>query len=188
MTSVRPGAYDLYAELLDYPQPDLARTAERAGLRELAEWAAGLDSREVEEVYTRTFDLHAPCCLEVGWHLFGETYRRGGFLVKLTVACREHGVAPGTELADHLSVLLRLVSRLGDDEDPRGLVEEAILPAIDKMIAALDGAGAGAANPYRALLAAVDARLRGDHRISRAEPAPGAARHLPLYAYPEVER
>jgi nitrate reductase molybdenum cofactor assembly chaperone NarJ/NarW len=173
--------YDALAELLDYPQPDLADAAERAGLSDFAAWAAGVDARELEEVYTRTFDLSAPCCLELGWHLFGETYKRGEFLVRMTVAARAHGVVPGTELADHLAVVLRLLGRLGPDEDARGLVEEAVLPAIEKMIAAV------ADNPYRGLLAAVETRLRADFElpfVAKQEPP----RRLPLYDYPEVER
>ncbi len=183
-TAGRAAVYELYAELLDYPQPDLARTAERAGLDDFAAWAAGVDPRELEEVYTRTFDLSAPCCLELGWHLFGETYKRGEFLVRMTVAGRAHGVSPGTELPDHLSVVLRLLARLGEDEDPRGLVEEAILPALEKMIASVTGTGE---NPYRALLASLETRLRDDFDVPRAAAAPASV-HLPLYAYPEVER
>ncbi len=36
-----------------------------------------------EELYTRTFDLNPVCALEIGWHLFGEDYERGAFLVRM---------------------------------------------------------------------------------------------------------
>lgn len=183
-TAASKHPYELYAELLDYPQPDLAAAAERAGVPELAAWAAGVSYREVEELYTRTFDLQPPCCLEVGWHLFGESYKRGSFLVKMTVAAREHGVEPGVEMPDHLSVVLRLLPRLGPDEDARGLVEEAVLPAMEKM---LEGFGDRQGNPYRALLVAVAERLRRDYDVRPAVTPPPQV-HLPVYSYPEVER
>jgi len=172
--------YDLLARLLEYPGPNLARLAAGAagerpgdkGLAAFAAWAEAADPRGAEELYTRAFDLHAPCCLEVGWQLFGESYKRGSFLVRLRQAARRHGVGEGTELPDHLIIVLRLLGRLGDDEDPRGLVEEAIVPALVKMQAGLDAAGDDFA-PYRALLAAVQGRLCADFGVA---PAPAAHR------------
>lgn len=167
--------YELLAALLEYPGPDLlaaaasARTAlaarspeAAAALESFACGIAPLDPGEVEELYTRTFDLLAPCCLDVGYQLFGETYQRGSFLVKLREATRRHGIETGSELPDHLPVMLRLLARLDRAGDPRGLAEEAILPALGRMRAALgDGA-----NPYAALLAAIDTSLRADFSIA----------------------
>lgn len=198
--------YELLAELLEYPGPGLTDAAEqcRAALAEkhpaaaqavedFAAWAAGVDPRDAEELYTRTFDIQAPCCLELGWQLFGETYKRGGLLVKLRVALREHDVEPGSELPDHLSVVLRLLPRLAPAEDPRGLVEEAVVPGVAKMAAALQGAASDAGatpSPYLGLLRAVDLVLRADYDVSAdagaASRPNGTNRLLPIFT-PEME-
>ena len=159
---------DHLAALLDYPEPDVLAQAERAR-GALAEWpaaaaeleafaahVAGCDPREVEELYTRTFDIMATCCLDVGYQLFGETYKRGLFLVKMRDACRRHGVDARTELPDHLPVVLRLLARLAPEDEPEELVREVLLPAVGKMLLPFHDAP----NPYAGLLRAVDAVLR----------------------------
>ena len=37
---------------------------------------------QIQELYTRTFDINPVCTLEIGWHIFGEDYARGALLVK----------------------------------------------------------------------------------------------------------
>jgi nitrate reductase delta subunit len=188
-----PGApahpYDLLAELLEYPGPDVfaravsaraalaARSPEAAAAIEaFASDIAPLDPAEVEELFTRTFDILAPCCLDVGYQLFGETYKRGLFLVKLRQETRSHGIETGPELPDHLPVVLRLLARLEPTDDPRGLAVEAILPALGKMRATFgDGT-----NPYAALLAAVDAVLRADFSIAEEPRVRSPSVHLPI--------
>ncbi len=48
---------------------------------------------EVEEAFTRTFDVNPACALEVGWHLFGEEYTAAMFLVRMREELRKHGSA-----------------------------------------------------------------------------------------------
>ena len=185
--------YDGLADLLGYPDavfPALAhdtrtdvaiRSPEAAAaLSVFVDTTAALSAAEMEELYTRTFDLQAPCCLEVGWQIFGDTYNRGSFLVRLRLAARDHGVAEASELPDHLATILRVIGRLHDDEDPRGLVQEAVLPAVEKMRASFgDGT-----NPYRSVLDAIATLLASDFAIDRAALRRGP-RHLPL-ARPEM--
>jgi len=183
-------AYDLLARLVEYPDDDLEALAAAArdalaGTPEAADalarfcaWAGALDPREREEQYIRTFEVQARCCLEAGWHLFGESYKRGALLVKLRVAGRDHRVPASTELPDHLSVLLRLLGRLGPDDDPRGLVEEVILPAVGKMVAALGGEQP---SPYHGVLDAIARALREHFHVEVAAPARNGAVHLPMF-------
>lgn len=184
--------YERLADLLAYPD-DLAtraaaareavapRSAEAAAtLSTLVDDAHRVTPTEMEEIYTRTFDVQAPCCLEVGWQIFGDTYKRGSFLVRLRLAERDHDLSEGSELPDHLATVLRLLARLGDDEEPRSLVEEAVLPAVEKMRASLSQL----ANPYRAVLDAVATLLAADFAIDRAA-AKKAVRHLPV-AHSEI--
>jgi len=172
--------YDVVAALLEYPDAGHATLCELAieRVRERAPRAAsrladhltlvrGEDVRALEEMYTRCFDLQAAVCLEVGWQIFGETYTRGSFLVKLRQALRVHAVPEGGELPDFLPVVLRLLARLPSDEDPRGLVKEAVLPAIAKMLQGLPET-----HPYALLLDATRYLLAADFRIERMPEAP----------------
>ncbi len=107
----------------------------------------------LQELYTRTFDLNPECSLEAGWHLFGEEYERGSFLVKMREELRRHGIPESTELPDHLTHALRLAARMEPGE--ARAFSEFILPAVDKMLAGL----AGKNNPYEDVLKAVRAAL-----------------------------
>ena len=52
----------------------------------------GLSTDELQELFTRTFDLNPACTLEIGWQLYGEDYRRGEFLVQMRQGLREKGL------------------------------------------------------------------------------------------------
>ncbi len=134
------------AEVLEYPTSDLGEQC-RALSRLLEEDRPGaahamddfgtaieaLPLSRLEEIYAATFDVNPVCCLYVGYHLFGESYKRGAFMARLNADFREHGFEPGNELPDHLPVILRYLSVL-DDPGPRSwLMEEAVLPALTKI-------------------------------------------------------
>lgn len=150
--------------LLRYPDAGLAArlAAAKAEAPEAArealaafEAAAGSSSlHELEELYTRTFDMNPDCSLEVGWHLYGEQYERGAFLVKMRERMKALGVPEDHELPDHLSHALAVWSRLEPSEAKR-FAEECLAPAVAKVIA---GLGDGP-NPFRHLLAAVQASV-----------------------------
>lgn len=173
------GALSLLAELLRYPGEDLPEVAGRC-LRALApgsagaaaveafrSWAAGGDLADREELYARTFDLHPPHCLDLGYQLFGESYKRGAFLVRVQAAVRERAIPQGAELADHLTVVLPLLEALPADS-ARALADEAVLPALDKVL----GAFADQDNPYRRLLEAARALLMERFQIAQVGPLP----------------
>ncbi len=151
--------------LLSYPRrerfsADLARAGGRlveAGESEAAEalqaFAAAAGRRsfeELEELYTRTFDLSPRCAPFLSVHLFGqESFRRARLMTGLEAAYRRVGFDRGTELPDHLAVVLQAAVAF-PEEEWRELVEMALARALARMLGALEGD-----DPYRHLLRAV---------------------------------
>lgn len=156
-------AYDSVAGLLFYPGSNYRAQVERCRqefaavlpeaepfLAAFAEAIGKLVPQEVEELFTRTFDLNPTCALEIGWHLYGENYSRGEFLVKMRQELRRYGLPESTELPDHLGHVLPILGRLSP-ADSGPFAESYVRPALDKMLAGL----AGKDNPYEKLLEAV---------------------------------
>jgi nitrate reductase molybdenum cofactor assembly chaperone len=177
---VRP-ALEALAGLVTYPGEGFARRAAEARAVLSAEApalartatpffdACGRAAGEaLEEAYARTFDWSATCALEVGWHLFGERYERGAFLVGMRARLREAGVEEGEELPDHLSSCLRWLAR-AEEGPARDFASKALAKAVARM-----RAGLGDADPaWAALLRAVEEAVAGVAGGPRAE---GAAR------------
>lgn len=178
---LRPDPLDLVAELLRYPRPGyeasilacrdaLAKAHPRAGegIARFARAAEGLRLEELQELYTRSFDLDPVAALEVGWHLYGESYDRGRFLVRMRQLLEEVGVEETTELPDHLISVLPVLARL-EPESAAELARSSVLPAVARM---LDGL-AGNDNPYEDVLRAVAEVLQ--ERFGPAGDLEGAA-------------
>lgn len=137
-----------FAPLLRYPGEDYASRVEQALaqcaseketrtlLAALSEFVKSRSSWQLEEEFTRTFDINPSVTMDVGFHLFGLAYKRGEFLVKMQGALRDAGLSAGTELADHLPTLLELTAALPAEEGVQ-LVEECIAPALKKMLEAV---------------------------------------------------
>jgi len=149
--------------LLAYPAPGYPERAARAaeGLAErhspaaealsaFARAVADRDDAGMEELYTRTFDLDPACALEVGWHLWGEDYERGRFLVAARGLLRRLGLPEEGELPDHLRVLLPAFDRLPEGEAGAWAVRY-LIPSVTVMLRILERKQ----HPYRHLLAAV---------------------------------
>lgn len=162
--ALRPSCelFDALADLFVYPEPGLLAKLEdcREQLRhEIPAAVSMLDLfdeatrdkwlSELEELYISTFDLNPACTLDLGWHLFGEDYNRGRYLVKVRRELRKHGVAETEELPDHLTLALRLIARMEQD-DAAAFASCCVGPALDKVAGALPED-----NPYHALLKAV---------------------------------
>ncbi len=90
---------------------------------------------EVQEIFTRSFDVQSITTLGVGYVMFGDDYKRGELLVNLSREHREAGIECGTELPDHLPNVLRLMARWQDRELRVEFVEEILHPALERMIA-----------------------------------------------------
>ncbi len=91
-----------------------------------------------QELYTRSFDVQAVTTLDIGYVLYGDDYKRGEILANLN---REHQKAQndcGSDLADHLPNLLRLIFKSEDSQFIDDLVHEILAPALSKMIYEFD--------------------------------------------------
>jgi nitrate reductase delta subunit len=156
-------AYDDLAALFLYPDADglpRVRVAAAAvdGLGAFADRIRVGTPEEHEERFTHTFDIKPVASLEVGWHLYGEDYSRGAFLVQLRGLMREHGVPEGGELPDHLTNVLRVAGRLPPAQ-AGDLARGFVLPAVAKMLRAFEEND----NDYRLPLLAVQRFLRERH-------------------------
>jgi nitrate reductase assembly molybdenum cofactor insertion protein NarJ len=123
----------------------------------------------MQELYVQTFEFNPACTLEIGWHIFGENYERGEFLVRMREQLRRYGIAETSELPDHLCHILPLLDRL-DSEEAADLAGQFVLPALAKIKEALNGGA------YQELIAATAARLEADY-----PDAPHRPMQLPIF-------
>ena len=163
--------YAVLAEVLDYPTRQLAARVKES-LSLLPAGAAGpaelLDDfldhcrrasdAALEELYTATFDLQPRCSLHVGYHLFGEDWRRNELLAELARHYRAHGFAAGRELPDHLCVMLRYLAHSEPHSEEAEAMVECLVPALERMAAQLERQ-----NPYGAVLGSLLLCLQAEH-------------------------
>jgi nitrate reductase delta subunit len=163
--------FGLLAALLRYPEEGCEREAERyrdffavncpqieAPLSAFLEQTRSLSLEDLQALYTSTFDLNPLCSLEVGWHLFGENYERGEFLVKMREELRRLGIVESTELPDHLTLALELLGDMETEEAP-SFAAACLYPALDKMSAEITGKS----NPYESVFLAIEGLLALRH-------------------------
>ena len=157
--------FEAFAEILSYPARDPAPAArrcrdllaDRAAADHLERFVARAEAarpHEMEEIYSSTFDVDPTCAPYVGHHLCGEGPRRGAFLARLVEVYRQDGFgggAPGGELPDHVSVVLRYLSAVPSGPSRQALLLDGLVPALDKMLAAPLDPG----DVYRSVLAAL---------------------------------
>ena len=167
--------FEMLAGLLRYPTKDhtegAARSCEElaaanpdiaAPLNEFLERTRCLSLEDLQVLYTSTFDLDPICSLEVGWHLFGENYERGEFLVRMRGELRRLGVTESAELPDHLSHALEALGRM-EPEEAAEFAAACLFPALDKMTAGIKGKS----NPFENVMVAAVQLL--ELRYARAE-------------------
>ncbi len=176
--------FDALAALLAYPGADHAARVERCcqllrddgeSLQLLEKFVAAVTPMPVEgmqELFIRTFDLSPVCTLEVGWHLYGENYDRGAFLVRMRQQMREHGVAESDELPDHLTHVLRVLGRMGPGAQCE-FAERFVLPALAKMMAGFKNKG----NPFEHVMNVIG---RSVHALCPNVPLTVAEPTLPI--------
>jgi nitrate reductase delta subunit len=173
---------DNLAAILEYPTDDYKhhvgeciqrikeeRPDDDAALLRLVAFNAqiqDLSLAEIEELYTRTFDINPVSSLEVGWHLHGETYERGAFLVTMRDVLRRCNVEESSELPDHLTHVLLAVGRMSEEEAAE-FVSHRLLKALNKMLEGF----AEKENPYEHVLQSI--KLLVSHSVS----SPVGARH-----------
>lgn len=142
--------YSDLAGLFDFPGPGyVARGRKLLGfLRENYPDAATelelfldvipMGTNDLQELYTRTFDVQSLTTLGVGYVMFGDDYKRGDMLANLN---REHLLVQNDcmgELSDHLPNVLRLIPLAKDQDFREELVGDLLVPALTLMIHEFD--------------------------------------------------
>ncbi len=135
------------ASSLSYPKSDFKKVSERLYQNLKSEFPAlaeifqsyyrltqEVSIDELEELYTKTFDVQAPCYLEVGYVLFGEDYKRGHFLVKMQELHTLIGHDCGSELPDHLPNVIHLILHYPHEDQIPEFLGKLVLPAMSKML------------------------------------------------------
>ena len=159
----------LLADLLEYPTADwflsLEKCKDLVFLNELdvdsffSDFCLEINEfslDELQERYTRTFDLNPVCALEIGYHLFGEDYKRGEFLANLRGNENAYDLGQEFQLPDYLPVVLRLLTKTEDGEFRAQMIGYCLLPALKKMSEPFEKNE----NPYGKVIFLVDAILK----------------------------
>ena len=156
--TVDRGALATLAPLFRYPDDGYARAVDAARrVVPLDAFVSEARDRDMQSIYTATFDLAPSCSPYLGVHLFSEEAReRARLMVGLKQAYERSGAPPARELPDHIAEVL-VFAPLFDEEEWRDLVTLILCPALAKMQEIL----APTSNPYRHLVAAAAALCRG---------------------------
>lgn len=140
-------ALDRLGRLLQYPDENLPAAVRDARKQiepmipaaddELASFEAFVSNHDLahwRQIYTDAFDLDPLFKIYIGYHLFGETYKRSHFLVRLNEHYCEHEYDCKPELPDHLAVVLRFLPHCDHEEFREGLIQEGIVPSVKNML------------------------------------------------------
>lgn len=179
------------APLMEYPTAQLgAQTHYCADLlqQEHPEWREQFEPflafvtdtsfTRVQELYTNTFDLQVVCYPYVGYHLFGESYKRGALLAKLKEEYRAVGLVNEAELPDHVGLVLRFLALLPPEQQAikTEIISTCFLVALKRMQGYFK-----AENPYqqlfRLLFEVLAAEYPCDDRFAQID--------LSMYSYGE---
>ena len=141
--------YRNFSYILEYPLPALSENVKEcvvslesinskatSRLKKFQAFVVQTPLGQLEELYSGTFDLQPKCYPYAGYHLFGENYKRGAFMVKLKEQYKLLDFSCEKELPDHIAVILRFLSILHDEESAKILKEECLIPVLEKMITA----------------------------------------------------
>lgn len=169
--------YSLFAHILDYPADPIAQPVENCAAQLAVECPeacvhiaafqnaiAGMSPGQLQEMYVNAFDLRPDCTPNLGYHLFGDDGRRGLFLAELKGRMESAGIAPGCELPDHISLLLRYVQQ--DEAECRILIEDCMLPAVSRIADILDSGENVYKHALRALLSLLQHQIEASSKLA----------------------
>ncbi len=161
--------FDSFAALLEYPSTDFNEHAQHClelmrtinpdaaeSLQKFVNAIEGYSLQRMQELFTTTFDMQPVCYPYVGFHLYGESYKRGAFMAQLNEAYHGVGYSAEQELPDNLAVILRFIGFDSENrysEFAQALLSDGVLPSLEKMLKVF---GEGSENPYFAILSALN--------------------------------
>ena len=163
VSTMRKSSWILFGLLLEYPTLETPRLIEQLvtslsvkerelckSIERFQEFLKKNTLASWEEAYIQVFDFNTDSALEVGWHLFGEDYGRGTFLVKMRQLLHQYNIP--------------LLEKLPTEESNK-LVQESVAPALLKIIPILEKKE----SPYLDLLTALQQFLRIQYPVSKGE-------------------
>jgi nitrate reductase delta subunit len=183
----------LFADLFDYGQagraPAIAaaiaalleerHAPAQAALERFVAATRAQEPYELEELFTRTFDLNPACAPFLSVHLWGdESFKRAILMTGLAETYARAGFERGSELPDHLAVVLRFAPRFAPEEW-HDLATFCLPTPLVRMSAVLERLD----HPYRHLVAALQEILRADFPMEKA-PCSTASSSPPCHTSP----
>lgn len=159
-------SFELFCEdaavLLSHPQANYMNTLDRLigsgskkhsskSLCAYREAIAALNMFELQELYTRTFDLNPMCSPALSVHLFGvESFKRSHLMVGLLDMYRVADYPVTGESADHMSSVVRFLP-FASTEEREEISQFILLPGLTKIAEFLESKE----NPFAHLIRAV---------------------------------
>lgn len=148
-------SYDALARMLDYPEEKEHLQSDYAvvsafmenhdldcSLSAFADFTAVSPLAALQEEYVATFDFNPATAPYLGHHLFGDNQKKGGYMIMLKQEFERCGYTPvGTELPDHLSVVLGFLGHLARNEGDQArqpFIADCVLPGVERMNAAFE--------------------------------------------------
>jgi len=120
---------DYTSDILQVQYPSVIDT-----FRQFGEPIRGLDMHSREEYFINTFEVEALISMDLGYILFGEDYKRGNFLAMMQQEQISADNDLGSELADHLPNVMRLLPLMSEQEIAEELAYSIMLPAIREIL------------------------------------------------------
>jgi nitrate reductase molybdenum cofactor assembly chaperone NarJ/NarW len=145
--------WESLAGLLYYPQEDYAAAVKNchnhllknhhdaaACISEFMNSADKYTTEELQELYTRTFDIAPICIPYVTAYIYGEeSFERGDLMSKLGEIYARYGFQVAGELPDHIAVILGFADLLNEEEKGE-LIEYCLTNPVNQMVERLQTA------------------------------------------------
>lgn len=146
-------SYQALARMFDYPADKRLLLTDSAALhnfmadRQLecslalfADFTSTAPLAALQEEYVACFDFNPATAPYLGHHLFGDNQKKGGYMIALKQEFSRYGYEPqGTELPDHIAVVLGFLAHLAHREGAdvrRKILAEAVVPGMERLKAA----------------------------------------------------
>jgi nitrate reductase assembly molybdenum cofactor insertion protein NarJ len=172
--------YSLFASLLSYPKEDIKDVATECietlssdsdyssepvkEVKIFLDGASKMPLDDLEGIYSYSFELSADHTLDLAFHLF-DGFKRSNVLVSIKEMYKANGfpydrIAKG-ELPDNLTVILKFLSGLEDQELKKDLRENMLIKALEKLSKSFDTQKDNIySNIVKALLLVVDTDVK----------------------------
>lgn len=118
-----------------------------------------LSTLELQELYTRTFDLNPMCSPALSVHLFGvESFKRSHLMVGLLDLYSAAEFPIAGELADHMSTIVRFLP-IAPNEQRSEISQYILLPGLSKIAEFLETKSSPYANLIKATTKVIEVEV-----------------------------